>query len=134
MMRAICPFFEVIAFSCMPQDHLDLVIDHIENVLNKPIIDMYWLSTENADKNKSALQQIQSKKRRVKIVEPKIYFQFLFGERNYLYLPQAQEKLENFHLLTSNRKPENIFLLSSNPLRVVAAMAEGFCALPIIKY
>lgn len=38
------------------------------------------------------------------------------------------------YLLTSNRKPENIILLSGNPLRVIAAMDQGFCGIPVVKF
>ena len=36
--------------------------------------------------------------------------------------------------LTQNRKPENIFLLSSRPFSIVAAMDHGFCSVPVIRY
>lgn len=39
-MRAISPFFEIIALSNMPTYELDQIITHIESVLNKPIIEM----------------------------------------------------------------------------------------------
>jgi len=40
ILRAIQPFFEIIAMSNMPHYELEQIIDHIESVLNKPIADM----------------------------------------------------------------------------------------------
>ena len=40
ILRAIQPFFEIIALSNMPNSELEQIIDHIENVLNKPIIEL----------------------------------------------------------------------------------------------
>ena len=74
------------------------------------------------------------KKRRNKKIEPKIFFQFLFCNNNYVYIEEKEEYVENMLLLTSNRKPQNIFLISSNQFRIVNAMDMGFCSIPIIKY
>ena len=40
ILRALQPFFEIIALSNMPNYELEQIIDHIEVVLNKPIIEM----------------------------------------------------------------------------------------------
>jgi len=81
------------------------------------------------------------KKRRQKKIEPKIFFQLLISNINYYKIDSLDhdnrsisESMENLFILTQNRKPENIFLISSNQFKLVAVMDLGFCAIPIIKY
>ena len=40
ILRAIQPFFEIVATSNLHYDELDQIIEHIECVLNKPLIDL----------------------------------------------------------------------------------------------
>ena len=80
------------------------------------------------------LIMLQKEKRRLKKMEPKIFFQFLFAKSNYTRIEEADESIENMFLLMSNRKQSNIFLISSNQFRIVNAMDLGFCAIPIIKF
>ena len=40
ILRALQPFFEIIALSNMPHYELEQIVDHIESVLNKPIAEM----------------------------------------------------------------------------------------------
>ena len=40
LLRALQPFFEIIALSNMPQYELEQIVDHIESVLNKPIAEL----------------------------------------------------------------------------------------------
>ena len=40
MLRAIQPFFEIVATSFLPYNQIDFIIEFIETVLNKPIFDM----------------------------------------------------------------------------------------------
>jgi len=54
--------------------------------------------------------------------------------KNYHFFPELNEHLENFHILTKNRRPSNIFYLSGNPARLVAAMDQGFCGIPISQF
>ena len=39
-MRALSPFFEIIAISNMPSFEMDQIIAHIESVLNRPSIEV----------------------------------------------------------------------------------------------
>jgi len=40
LLRAIKPFFELIAISCTSKLELESIIDFIESILNKPITDL----------------------------------------------------------------------------------------------
>ena len=40
MLRAIQPFFELVALANIPNPQLEQIIDHIENMLNKPIYEL----------------------------------------------------------------------------------------------
>jgi hypothetical protein len=37
-------------------------------------------------------------------------------------------------LLTKNREKDNIIFISSNPLRIVAAIKQGFQTIPIVQF
>ena len=58
----------------------------------------------------------------------------MLAEKSYVYIPEAKEYIENLLLMTQNRKPNHIFLISSNQLRLIAAKESGFCAIPIMQY
>ena len=134
ILRAIQPFFEIIALSNMPHCQLEQIIDHIEHVLNKPIAELIVrqkklkkevkAAAENlasvssasvASNKKQIKQQIQmlKKKRLNKVIEPKIFFQFIICNNNYLRIKECNQYIENLSLMTSNRKEGNIFLLTS---------------------
>ena len=49
-------------------------------------------------------------------------------------IPGWSEQVENLFLLTNNRKEGNIFLLSANQVRLITAMENGFCVVPIMQY
>jgi len=49
-------------------------------------------------------------------------------------MPELGENIENLFLLTQNRKQSDIFLLTSNSMRLIAAMDQGFCAIPITNF
>ena len=53
---------------------------------------------------------------------------------NFEYIQQIDEYLENFHIFLKNRNPNKIYLVSSNQTRLVAAMLQGFCSIPVINY
>lgn len=78
--------------------------------------------------------QLIKKKRLCKQIEPKIFFQFLICDNNYINVPQYRVKVENLFLMTSNRKPGNIFLLTSNHFRIVCSKECGFCVIPITQF
>ena len=40
ILRALQPFFEIVAISNISQKELEQIIDHFESVLNKPIVEM----------------------------------------------------------------------------------------------
>ena len=90
----------------------------------------------NQNENKSKMQiQMIKKKRLCKNIEPKTYFQFLICDRNYINLSnQSSEMVENLYLITSNRKSNNIFLLTSNPTSLITAKECNFCVIPISQY
>ena len=66
------------ATSFLPYNHLDYIIEFIETVLNKPIFDMNEKLKNEKLKEQSYIspkgQKNKQKKRRVKKIEPKIYF------------------------------------------------------------
>ena len=74
------------------------------------------------------------KKRLGKNIEPKVFFQFLICDKNYINLPESDDMVEDLLLLTSNRKENNIFILTSNPMSIVTAKECDFCSIPISKY
>jgi hypothetical protein len=39
---ALLPFYEMIAISCMPTSELIQIVNHFENVLNKPLEEKNW--------------------------------------------------------------------------------------------
>ena len=41
LLRGLQPFFEIIGYSSMKDFILKQIIDHIENVLNKPVIELF---------------------------------------------------------------------------------------------
>ena len=58
----------------------------------------------------------------------------MMGHRNFEFFDSITESLENLYCLTHNRENTNIFLLTSNQKRLVAAMDQGFCGIPVLKY
>ena len=66
------------ATSFLPYNHLDYIIEFIETVLNKPIFDMNEKLKNEKLKEQSSIspkgQKNKQKKRRIKKIEPKIYF------------------------------------------------------------
>ena len=115
------------------QDEERNVLKNKEKEFIKQTQNLGEMSPQIIHKRNELIKQIK-KKRRVKKIVAKIFFQFLFCNNNYVYLEEKNEYLENFLLLTHNRKPEYIFLISSNSFRIVSAMDQGFCAIPIIKF
>jgi hypothetical protein len=53
------------------------------------------------------------KNRLNKQLEPKTFFQLLIPDSNYVFIPEANEFIENLMLMTDNRKEDNLFLLTS---------------------
>ena len=128
LLRSIQPFFELIAFSKMPFHQLEQIIEFMELILNKPIIDMLL------DKNrKKKRRTIRNKKKRTKI-EVKSFFQNIVCEMGFVSLPEVDDHLHNLFLLTQNRNIPDIFLITSNQFGILTAMEHGFCAIPVIKF
>lgn len=91
------------------------------------------LSSEQKDNLNSLLAELQERKFD-KNIQKKVFFSQVLPNTSYIYVKELDEYVDNLFLLTSNRKPENIILLSSNQLRIVTAMDCGFCAIPVINY
>lgn len=58
----------------------------------------------------------------------------MVSENFYLNVPKLSESFENLETLTKNRKPERIFLMSSNASRLVMAIKQGFCVIPVTPF
>ena len=53
---------------------------------------------------------------------------------NYVYFEELDQHLENLDLLQGDRKRHEIFFVSSDKLKIVAAMERGYCGIPVTKY
>ena len=106
-------------------------------LLNKPITEMLIKQAdEKKDGPGSSNKEKAKKKRRVKKIEPKIFFQFLVCDTNFFRIKEGKidECIDNLFLLTSNRSAHDIFLITSDQFRIVTAMDCGFCSIPVIKF
>ena len=61
--------------------------------------------------------------------EPKVYFNFVIDESWYQDI--GDFRIENLWLLTSNRSKDEIIFMSSDPLKVVASIRQGFLTIPV---
>ena len=107
-------------------------------ILNKPITEMLIKQTEEKKDGSGSFRQGHKgkKKRRVKKIETKIFFQFLVCDTNFIKFEEGNinEVVDNLYLLGSNRRPYDIFVITSNQFRIVTAMDCGFCSIPVIKF
>ena len=113
---SIAPFFEIVCFTNLPDRILSPIINHIEEIMNLPLI-------------QSNSQKENSRQRNAAVEEPKIFFNFIIDEVWYHQIGDI--KIENLMLLTFNREKNEIIYLSNDPLRVVAAMKQGFLTIPV---
>ena len=60
ILRAIQPFFEMVATSNLPHYLLENIIEHMEHVLNKPITDMQKQYKDDKEKGKIMEEQKRS--------------------------------------------------------------------------
>ena len=105
-LRSIYGFYEVICFSKLPSKSLKSILNHLERVLNE----------------------------HVPKVQSKLYFRYSIAEESMFYkIDQFDEWIPNLHLLLGNREHCNIFLLTSNTIRIICAQALGFCILPVVN-
>lgn len=89
---------------------------------------MEFLATHKGQLKKSRLQRMK------KLPEPKVYFQYLIHNELYTEFKEQGWIIENLQCLLSNRRRSNIFFISANPLRIIAAMTQGFCTIPLLQY
>jgi hypothetical protein len=87
LLRSIQPFFELIAFSNLPFHKLEQIIEFLELILNKPIIDLLL----NKDRKKRR-RTIRNKKKRTKMVV-KSFFQNIVCELGFVHMPEVDEYL-----------------------------------------
>jgi len=71
---------------------------------------------------------------KLKMLKKKIFFHLMICNNNYLYFEEVQEHFENLLILKGNRNPSRIFVMTTNEHRLVAAMHQGFCGIPIASY
>ena len=95
-------------------------------VLNKPIYEV-----RERFKQKKPKSRIQRMKR---LPDVKIYFQFIIHQKQYLHVPEHNIWVENLLVLTKNRGREDLIFISSNPMRIVAAIASNFLTIPVPQY
>ena len=148
ILGAIQPFFEIVAISKMNFNQLKFIIDHLERLLNIPV-------DEKNIQTKRDFKQIQEHRKNAKakpaftdptdqydrigrfkpkLLKKQMYFQFMICQKNYCYFEEINEYIENFHILMKNRKASRIYFLTSNIMRLVAAMKQGFRGIPISKF
>lgn len=95
-LRAIQPFFEIVVFSRMHHKIIENIINHIESVLNKPI--KQFLERQRGQPRRGRFG------RGKKLPDEKLYFQFIFHQRQYIHIKEIDRYVENLLLLTKNRK------------------------------
>ena len=126
-LNAFQPFFELIAYSKMNRHVLQKIIDHIEEVLNRPIMEYIESQRQNPP------QQNKFQRPRQK-PQKKVYFQFIIHEKQYIYIKEHDVHLENLMILLNNRLKSNIIFISSHSFRIVSAINQGFATIPIVQY
>ena len=136
ILRSLQPFFEIVATSSMPYSYMEQIIDYIEIMLNRPITEMLIKQAEMKKDGSYAKQTKGKKKRKVKKIEPKIFFQFLVCDTNFIHFKERSidEHIDNLVLLLKNRRPSEIFMITSDQFRIVTAMDCGFCSIPVTKF
>ena len=67
-------------------------------------------------------------------IEHKNFFSQILGSKSFIFVPELNEYIDNLFLFLKNRKAEDIYLLTGNQLRLMAAMDSGFCVVPIVQY
>lgn len=145
LLSAIQPFFEIIGISKMHYEEINQVITLIEKHLNKPI------NKQNKQMKVKLNEEKQSKERggqsdesykqfdrigrfKPKYLEKVLYFHYLICEKTYVHFRDLDEYLENLTVLLQNRHQSKIFIISSNKMRLMAAMSQGFCGIPLTKF
>lgn len=112
----------------MPFHELEQIVNFIELMLNKPIIEML---INKIKKNKKSTKK---SRKRIQTIEAKTFFSSIFSDIGFIYVPDVDEHLENLPLLTDNRYLSDIFLVTSQQFQIISAMHMGFCAIPVIKF
>ena len=122
------PFYEIICYSKLNYRILAKIADHIEEVINRPVIE--YLEQQ---KNQPQKQQSLGRKKG-KVPYVKVYLSYIIHKKQYLNLKEYDFLIENFLMLTKNRKKDQIIFLSANPLSIVAALHQAYQTIPIIEF
>ena len=64
------------------------------------------------------------------------YFDFVLGKELLVKIDKLENnpKIDNLYLLLANRTPDQLNLLSSDPIRLVAASLQKFASIPITPF
>ena len=111
----------------MPHCQLEIIVDYIESMLNRPIIELI------INKGGSKPKRILLRKRQQKL-EVKSFFSHIISKMGFIHLPEVDEHVLSLPLLTENREASDIFMITSKQFQIVTAMDLGFCAIPVIKF
>jgi len=105
---------------------LEVIIDHIEAILNQPAKDML----ANYKKNRNHIKFVRMKK----LLDVKVYIQYIIHQKQYIHIEECNKYVENLLVLTKNRSKHNIIFMSSDPFRIVTSMQLGFSTIPIVPF
>lgn len=108
-LRAIQPFYELVAISRMPKFQIEQIIKHLEKSLNRHRIQQNKLNFlyHPGRKNLKMRGNTEINKDRTIYLEPQVFFQFILNEDQDFILIENQGKwVPNLQLLLRNRKKE----------------------------
>ena len=61
------------------------------------------------------------------------YFDQILNQNSYVLFREEEIKIENMEVLLKNREKKQIILMSSNCVRIVAAMSNSIPVIPIVS-
>jgi hypothetical protein len=124
-LRALKPFFDIIVYSRLDLNTLTQIVDHIETILNKPILDRIRKYAQNKININKKFMRIGS------MPLSQIYFNFILHKGQYIHIEGAGQFVENLPLVHKNKPKDTVIFLSSNCFSVSMAVNLGYNTIPI---
>ena len=81
LLRAVQPFFELICYSKNHSVILEQIVDHIEEVINRPVKE--WI-----EKHRNNSPNRSSKQRMKNMPQIKVYFSYIIHQKQYLNIEE----------------------------------------------
>jgi hypothetical protein len=129
-MRAIQPFFEIIAFSNLGSKVLKQVIQNLENTLNSPVQEYL----ENMIRLSKVRFGSEFEINGGYIPDKKTYFSYIINKDYMIDLKEQCISLPNLLLLTANRDKRSVIYVSAEPFSICCAINLGFLVIPLLEY